>query len=112
MSPLYLALAFWRGLPGLDLRGPCARLVLRVARRDPRSVHPSVLYKMLFAPMESTRYFEFDFMWQALRRVPIRTYLDVSSPKMFPLLLLEHRREVTATLLNPDSDDLRDSWPS
>ncbi len=56
--------------------------------------------------MDSTRYFEFDFAWRALANVPIQHYLDVSSPRLFPLILLSKKRAMTADLINPDSNDL------
>ncbi len=56
--------------------------------------------------MDSTRYFEFDFAWRALANVPIQHYLDVSSPRLFPLILLSKKRAMTAELINPDSNDL------
>jgi SAM-dependent methyltransferase len=59
--------------------------------------------------MESTRYFEFAFMWRSLRDVQTKTYLDVSSPRLFPLLLLRDKTDATATLMNPDADDLADT---
>jgi len=52
------------------------------------------------------RYFEFDFMWRVLADVPIQHYLDVSSPRLFPTLLLLKRRNISVELLNPDAKDL------
>ena len=66
----------------------------------------STIYNMFFFPMDSTRHFEFDFMWRMLRRAPIGTYLDVSSPRLFPLMIIADREAVTATLVNPDHRDL------
>ena len=56
--------------------------------------------------MDSVRYFEFAFAWRSILGLSIRTYLDVSSPRLLPLLLVQDRPEVQATLLNPDHQDL------
>jgi SAM-dependent methyltransferase len=56
--------------------------------------------------MDSTRYFEFDFLWNTLADAPMSRYLDVSSPRMFPLMLALHRPDIIVDLLNPDTKDL------
>ena len=61
---------------------------------------------LLTSPMDSTRYFEFDFLWNTLVDVPMSRYLDVSSPRLFPLMLALHRRDIVVNLLNPDVKDL------
>ncbi len=105
-APFYLAAAHVHGIPGLSLRGRIAALGLRLALTNPRAVRSSTIYDMFFFPLDSTRHFEFDFMWRSLRAAPMDTYLDVSSPRLFPALLLSARRALTATLLNPDRADL------
>ena len=57
--------------------------------------------------MDSTRYFEFDYLWNSLADVPMSRCLDVSSPRLFPLMLALHRRDIVVDLLNPDARDLR-----
>jgi predicted SAM-dependent methyltransferase len=59
--------------------------------------------------MHSTRYFEFDFMWHSLSEIRFRHYLDVSSPRLFPVVLLGERSEITAELVNPDTKDLQET---
>jgi len=56
--------------------------------------------------MDSTRYFEFAFMWDALSKMSIPRYLDVSSPRLFPIILILKKYELLAELLNPDATDL------
>jgi len=56
--------------------------------------------------MDSVRYFEFDFMWQELSRTSFRNYLDISSPRLFPVLVASKKRDCIATLINPDVSDL------
>lgn len=104
---LYAPLAHAWGLPGLGVRTRIAALaghVLRFARGRVRSTQ---VYDMFCFPMDSTRYFEFDFMWRRLEAMPVRHYLDVSSPRLLPLVFLQAHPEVAATLLNPDEPDLQ-----
>jgi SAM-dependent methyltransferase len=59
--------------------------------------------------MDSVRYFEFEFVWQALRGTSIHNYLDVSSPRLFPIVLVRERPEISATFINPDKGDLQET---
>jgi hypothetical protein len=63
---------------------------------------------LLWSPMDSVRYFELPFAWDAAkRRLPDGgRYLDVSSPRGLPMAILRARRGVTAELVNPDGRDL------
>lgn len=106
LSPSYWLLAHRYHTPGLWLHQNCARLMLQLLLRRDASISNGWLYFLLFMPMDSTRYFEFDFAWHSLSQVSIQRYLDVSSPRLFPLLLLSERRELKADLLNPDQSDL------
>ena len=107
LAPVYWALAHRYGTPGLALRGAAARLAARAATRWPRELSKLELYRILFDPIDSVRYFEFDFAWRATARAaPVRSYLDVSSPRLFPALVLAAHGELTADLLNPDAPDL------
>jgi predicted SAM-dependent methyltransferase len=56
--------------------------------------------------MDSTRYFEFAFMWDAISKMSFSRYLDVSSPRLFPIILVLKKHELFAELLNPDAADL------
>jgi SAM-dependent methyltransferase len=57
--------------------------------------------------MEAVRYFEFGTAWSWVAGLPgpLR-FLDVSSPRLFPLLLLHRRKDLQADLMNPDPPDL------
>jgi SAM-dependent methyltransferase len=57
--------------------------------------------------MDSTRYFEFHEVLNSLEQVPFNKYLDVSSPRLLPLMLLMRNRTAAATILNPDNADLQ-----
>jgi predicted SAM-dependent methyltransferase len=109
LSPAYLLLACRYRLPGLKFRIDFAALALRFLLSRKTEISSVEIYRMLFWPMHSTRYFEFDFMWHSLADVPIRNYLDVSSPRLFPVLLLTKRPGMAAELVNPDRKDLQDT---
>jgi predicted SAM-dependent methyltransferase len=109
LSPAYLLLAHRYRLPGLRFRTDFAMLGLRFLLSRNTEISRVDIYRLLFWPMHSTRYFEFDFMWHSLADVPIRYYLDVSSPRLFPILLLSKRLEMAAELVNPDKKDLQDT---
>ncbi|GAO03153.1 hypothetical protein PSR1_02036 [Anaeromyxobacter sp. PSR-1] len=57
--------------------------------------------------MDSVRYFELEFALQSVREIErLGSYLDVSSPRLLPALVLDARREAHAALINPDGKDL------
>ncbi len=105
LSLLYWLLAHRFVMPGLRFHWRCVRLGLRLVLSGGRSLPYRPVYDLLFSPMDSTRYFEFEFVWQALHSAPARRYLDVSSPRLIPLLFIDHNAEVTAELINPDIKD-------
>jgi SAM-dependent methyltransferase len=106
LSPMYWLLAYYYRVPGLQLRGKCARLGLRLLLNRKAPIAYRTIYSFFFWPIDSVRYFEFDFMWRMLANAPIQYYLDVSSPRIFPTLLLRRQRTLSAELLNPDAKDL------
>lgn len=107
LSPVYWILArLYRG-PGLRFRFLCALLGLSLLRRRKGHLPYSDYYRLFFWPIDSVRYFEFDFMWEALSKLRFHNYLDVSSPRLFPVILLREREHVTGELVNPDKADLQ-----
>jgi SAM-dependent methyltransferase len=61
----------------------------------------------LLFPMEAVRYFELGTAWSWVAGVPGPfRFLDISSPRLFPLLLLDGREDTRADLVNPDPRDL------
>ena len=106
LCPAHWLAALFAGGPGLFFHLRCAGLGLisLVTRRLKRG-H----YSLMFFPMDSTRYFEFDVSWDRLHRLPFSRYLDVSSPRLLPLMLMRSNRQATAELINPDEKDLRDA---
>ncbi len=106
LSPAYWLMAHCYGTPGLQFQLDSARLGLRILlnRKTPTAL--GWAYHLLFSPIDSTRYFEFDFAWRALAVVPGQRYLDVSSPRLFPILLMTRHRTLTTELINPDAQDM------
>ncbi len=82
-------------------------LGLRLLFNRKASINLASIHTAIFAPVILTRYFEFEFAWQAMESHRLAHYLDVSSPYAFPLLLATGRPEMRVELINPDSDDLR-----
>ena len=106
LTPPYLLMAHRCRTPGLLFHLDCALLGLRLLFRKKNTVPTEMIYAILFHPMDSTRYFEFDFVWNALSSEPFNRYLDVSSPRLFPILLVAKRPEVAAEMINPDGKDI------
>lgn len=107
LAPAYLFLAFLHDCPGLLFRARCAALALRLATKPNTLVSYRDILRLLFWPINSVRYFEFDFMWRILSETSIRDYLDVSSPRLFPTVLLYGREDIVGTLINPNRTDLQ-----
>lgn len=109
LTPFSLGLAALMGAPGLAVRMRCSwlglNLLLSPTGRYPRA---KALW-LLLNPMDSTRYFEFDFVKQATTGLPLQRYLDVSSPRMVPILLALSRPNLKPDLLNPDVADLAET---
>lgn len=80
-----------------------SRSALRVASDDAREL----LLGLLRQPLDSFRYFEVEYCFQRLDSLErSNVVLDVSSPRVLPLLLLADRLKGHAHLLNPDPQDL------
>lgn len=103
LFPFYWLMAWVVRTPGLAFRFLCLLTGVRllVRKGDYRSA-----YDLIVAPLDSVRYFEFDFMWNAVKRMKIGSYLDVSSPRMLPLMIVDRRANLVADLINPDKSDL------
>ncbi|WP_323000943.1 class I SAM-dependent methyltransferase [Denitromonas sp.] len=103
LFPVYWIMAYAVRTPGLPFRLLCALKGLRLLLRERDYVRA---YGLLVAPLDSVRYFEFDFMWTAVKKIRIQSYLDVSSPRMLPLMITDRDKSVVADLINPDKKDL------
>jgi SAM-dependent methyltransferase len=107
LSPSYLLMAGAAGVPGIAFHLRCVAAGIRLLFSG--KVPLKSCYKYVFFPMDSTRYFELHEAWKRTERFSFSRYLDVSSPRMFPLLLLAAVPGATADLMNPDSSDLRET---
>ncbi len=106
LSPLFWVLSHRYNMPGLEFHRECVKLgVYLLFNRKATSLSYTSIYHLLFFPMDSTRYFEFDFVWKTLNMLPAAKYLDVSSPRVIPLLYLCKHPKLKAELINPDSND-------
>lgn len=104
-SAAFLAAAWLHRGPGLGAHLRIARLGAELLLRRPPGLPREYARSLVVAPLDSVRYFEFDFCWRAARNATGR-YLDLSSPRALPILLLRASEGLTAELLNPDESDL------
>lgn len=63
-------------------------------------------YRCIVSPFDSVRHFEFDYFWRRAHAGSVATYLDVSSPRLLPLMLLDAHPMLHADIVNPDANDL------
>lgn len=77
-----------------------ARSLLR-GQSDLQSVYP-----FLFDAFDTVRHFEFDVCWNWLHKARGKRGLDLSSPRMLPLLLSAKGVVERIVMANPDSSDL------
>lgn len=106
LTPAFWLIAHLYRTPGLQFRFDCALLGLRLLFGRQGSVSNAHVRRLLFLPMDSTRYFEFAFVWDSLSTLSPVRYLDVSSPHAFPIVLLLKKPSVFGEMLNPDVSDL------
>src|SRR5688572_28021486 len=84
LGPVNAVRAALRGTPGMRFQIEAADVACRLALRGRREELVQA-GKLLAFPMDSTRYFEFDWVWERLQqRPPAVRYLDVSSPRLLP----------------------------
>lgn len=104
-SPFFWLLAHYYNVPGLNIQAIIYSIGLKLMMR--RKIRLVASQKLLSSPMDSVRYFEFDFFYHRFLSYPYcMDYLDVSSPRLFPALILDKFQHVTAILVNPDKKDL------
>lgn len=103
LFPLYWGMAYVVHTPGLAFRRFCALLGLRLLFKG-RGMRRA--YNLIVSPMDSVRYFEFDFIWRSIEELKIHSYLDISSPRLFPLVVVDRTPDLVAVMINPDRKDL------
>lgn len=106
LTPAYWLLSHRYRTPGLGFRVDCALLGLRLLWRRKAFVSYADIRRLLFLPMDSTRYFEFAFVWDTLSKLSPASYLDVSSPKALPIVIMLKKPILCGELVNPDVSDL------
>lgn len=106
LSPAYRLLGRLHGVPGLAFRRRCTEVALSQLLARDRRLPLQEIYRLIVFPMDSVRYFEFQYVWDRVGTSPVRRYLDVSSPRLLPLLLVRSRPDMEPVLLNPDRADL------
>jgi SAM-dependent methyltransferase len=105
LLPYALAAAAMRGTPGLRIRLRCIALGLRaLARGEARQA-----FGLIVNPMDSIRYFELDYIESCVPRPVAGTYLDVSSPRLVFLTILDRQKSLVADVVNPIAGDLQES---
>jgi hypothetical protein len=88
------ALAHWYFLPGLDLQRYRLRLAFSLIRTPDAA-------RRAFSTLPATLYLASDFALKSLRTQPrVGSYLDVSSPWLFPFYVLKAFKPDRALLLN------------
>lgn len=105
LLPIYLLLASISGASGISFHLRCIAVGLGLLLKGRISL--KTCYYLVFVPIESTRYFEFQEVWKSVGGLTFTRYLDVSSPRLLPLLLLKATPMATAVLINPDLSDLK-----
>lgn len=103
LFPFYWVAAYPLRTPGLAFRALCALKAMRLLLRERDFARA---YNLLINPLDSVRYFEFDFMWSSVKQIKIQSYLDISSPRMLPLMIVDREKTLVADLVNPDKNDL------
>jgi SAM-dependent methyltransferase len=106
LVPSYALAATAIGTPGMPFHLEAVSIALRLVARGGTNLLAQAGRLALY-PMDSTRYFEFDWVWSRLRRLrQVRTYLDISSPRFLPLSYVRRSNVEHACFLNPDRADL------
>jgi SAM-dependent methyltransferase len=106
LVPAYALAAAAIGTPGVRFHLEAVGAALRLVTHGGRGLVAQAGRLALY-PMDSTRYFEFDWVWSRLQRLQhVRRYLDVSSPRLLPLTYVRRSHVEHACFVNPDRADL------
>lgn len=109
LVPWYWLMALLLRTPGLGFRARCLWLGLRLLV-SPHAPFPRVsALGLILMPMDSTRYFEFDYVERATATLPATHYFDVSSPRLVPVMFALSRNDLLVDMINPDPKDLAGS---
>lgn len=103
LFPFFWLAASIAGAPAMLLRWRFLWFGIRLLLRGGEYV---MAYRCVVSPMDSVRHFEFDFFWRRAHAKRATHLLDVSSPRLMSLMLLDAQPELSAHLMNPDIKDL------
>jgi SAM-dependent methyltransferase len=103
LFPYYWLAAAALGCPGMQCRGQCFRLGMRLLGRGDFAD----AYRCIVWPLDSVRYFEFDFFWKVIHAFEPKSLLDISSPRLFLATTLAANQTLVMEGINPDEKDLR-----
>jgi len=96
------SVAHWYLMPGLNFHRYGVRLALSTIMGRRRELR-NVVAQALDETISPTAFLDFDFAWKAVAsREPFGTYLDYSSPWLFPAMVLAERRCEGAMVLGSD----------
>jgi hypothetical protein len=96
------SVAHWYLMPGLNFHRYRVRLTLSTILGKRRELR-NVVAQALDETISPTAFLDFDFAWKALAsREFFGTYLDYSSPWLFPAMVLKERRLEGAMVLGSD----------
>jgi SAM-dependent methyltransferase len=102
--PVNLLRAAAAGLPGVRFHFALMGWALRGLGKH---LTVAQAHELFAQPMDSVRYFEFDFLWQTVAaQGTMGDYLDVSSPRLFSFRALLSGKASRAVIANPDGADL------
>ena len=101
------SLAYWLiahsyFVPGLYFQRYSFALGLALASKRGATLPEPLLCRILSGTLASTKYFEFDFAWRAFPNTKSGNYLDVLSPWLLPLLVIQRERMSHATVVSSD----------
>lgn len=109
LAPAYWLLALFAGAPGLSIQLMAASLGVRLLLGPGGRGQSKRAFRLIFAPLDSVRYFELQTIWKWLPSNHGYRYLDISSPRLFPILLVDKGRSPRAVMVNPDMRDLAET---
>jgi methyltransferase family protein len=105
LVPSYALAATAIGTPGMRFHLEAVSAAIRLVTRGNGLIGQAG--RLALYPMDSTRYFEFDWVWSQLQRLGhVRNYLDISSPRLLPLSYVRRSEVERVWLVNPDTSDL------
>lgn len=107
LLPCYLITAWFMRAPGITLHFKFIFLAARLFVLQRISLR--TCYSLICSLMDSTRYFEFYEVLKSIANIPFSRYLDVSSPRLAPLMLLMQNKAAFADVINPDSKDIQET---